>query len=1122
MKLRVHCKVPPRRHFAATNLILVMKLTTLFLLVGILQISAKGYSQKITLAAKNVPLSKVFADIQAQSGFSLLYDNNLIKQTRNIDINVKEASVDEVLTTCLKGLPLTYEVAGKIIIIRAKPGGAAVTPPPPQTVQGTVKDETGQPLFGAVVYLKEIKRGAQTGADGSFTIANIAPGTYTLAISFLGYEPQEQQLTVNNETVNITVALKQAVNKLKDVVVVTALGVKRSERSVTYATQQVNGSELTKVKTSNLVNTLNGKVAGLNISSSSSGVGGSAKVILRGNKSGLQSNQALYVIDGVPMNNTTTNQPNSSYGGGTSYDGGDPISNLNPEDIESISVLKGASAAALYGSQGANGVILITTKSGKAGRLQVNVSSVYTIDKVATKPEFQNNYGQTAGTPTQSWGNKISNGGHDNLDDFYQTGQNWTNSVNLSVGTDKAQTYFSYANTSAKGIEPGNKLGRNNITFKETGHFFDNKLTVEGDVNYVTQTIDNTPTAGFYTNPLTGLYLFPRGVDILPYKNGFEQLNAATNRPTQNWAFPEDIQQNPWWIANRNTNSLTRNRVLMNASVKYDVKPWLNIQARGSIDRINDIYEQKLYDGTSTVIAPVNGAYNYRNGVNTQQYGDLIANFNFPVNKFKVTGLVGTSVRDVKTTGNYYASGQDGLYLPNVFTLQNFKVLNPLNSATMQEKHSQWQSVFASANISYNDWVYLDLTARNDWASNLSYTPDLSYFYPSVGLNFILSQVLTLPQAISYAKVRGSFAQVGNSPDAYMSNPAAYTIGAGGGVINNTKAPFTTLKPELTNSLELGTEWRFFNNRLNVDATYYKTNTKNQTLEIAASQATYYNSFYINAGNIQNKGVEVSIGYDVIRSSKLKWNTALNYSVNDNKVISLDDRVPYFTLSGQSGTSYASQFAKGGSYGDIYGTSLQHDAQGRVMIDASGKPIVQGGDLTYLGNANTKWQLGWNNNITYGNFSLGFLIDGKFGGQVLSVTQAMMDQYGVSKASGDARDAGGVKVNGADPTGKAVSVVDAQSWYAVTGGRTGVSSEYIYSATVVRLREVALNYAIPVKTHFIKGLKVGLVGRNLAYFSKKAPFDPEVTMSTGNGLAGVDIFMPPATRSFGLSLNASF
>ncbi|WP_246197580.1 SusC/RagA family TonB-linked outer membrane protein [Chitinophaga agrisoli] len=1123
MKLRVQCKVPQWRRFTATNLILVMKLTTLFLLVGFLQVSASGYSQKITLAKKNVPLSRVFADIQAQSGFSLLYDNKLIKQAKNIDINVKEASVDEVLAACLKGLPLTYEVAGKIIIIKAKAAAAAPAPQPPQTVQGTVKDESGQPLIGAVVYIKELKRGAQVSPTGAFTIANIDPGTYTVTISFLGYQPQEKQITVGNEAVNIDIVMQQAINQLKDIVVVTALGVKRSEKSVTYATQQVGGNELTKAKTSNLVNTLSGKVAGLSISPSASGVGGSSKVVLRGNKSGLQSNQALYVIDGVPMNNTVTNQPTTSFGGSTNYDGGDPISNLNPDDIESISVLKGASAAALYGSQGANGVILITTKSGKAGKLTVNASSVYTLDQAVSKPEFQNSYGQTKEGSTQSWGGKITNGGHDNLGDFFQTGQNWTNSVSLSAGTDKAQSYFSYANTSAKGIEPGNKLGRNNITFKETGHFFNDKLTVEADVNYVTQKIDNQPLAGFYTNPLTGLYLFPRGVNLAPYKSGFESINLGTGLPVQNWGFNEDIQQNPWWITNRNTNSLDRNRILLNASVKYDVLSWLNIQARGSIDRVNDVFEQKLFDGTNTVIAPKNGGYTYRNGVNTQQYGDLIANFNVPLSgKFKVTGLVGTSVRDVKTTGEFFSSQQDGLVLPNIFTIQNFKVLNPKNSGTMQEKHSQWQSVFASANLSFNDWVYLDLTARNDWASNLAYTNDLSYFYPSAGLSFILSQMVKLPEVISYAKVRGSFAQVGNSPDAYTSRPAPFTLGAGGNAVINTLAPFAELKPEKTNSLELGTQWRFFDNRLNFDFTFYKTNTKNQTLQIDASQATFYNNFYINAGNIRNQGVEISLGFDAVNTGKFKWNTALNYSYNDNKVLALDPSVSYFTLSGNSGTNYESKFAVGGAFGDFYGTVLQRDKQGRVMLDSTGAPIQQGGAFSYLGNANTLWQLGWNNNLTYGNFSLSFLIDGKFGGHVMSLTQAFMDQYGVSKATGDARDAGGVFVDAVDATGNAVNVVDAEKWYQKVGGRNGVTGNYIYSASVIRLREVALNYAIPLENKFVKGLKVGLVGRNLAYFSKKAPFDPEMTLSTGNGLSGVDIFMPPATRSFGLSVNATF
>jgi hypothetical protein len=469
------------------------------------------------------------------------------------------------------------------------------------------------------------------------------------------------------------------------------------------------------------------------------------------------------------------------------------------------------------------------------------------------------------------------------------------------------------------------------------------------------------------------------------------------------------------------------------------------------------------------------------------------------------------------------STGQDGLNIPNVFVIQNFKTLNPINSGTLQENHSQVQSVFGSANISYKDWAFLDLTARNDWASNLAFTPSGSYFYPSAGLNVILSQVAKLPDFISFAKVRGSFAQVGNSPLAYQSNPAVYTFSAGGGFSPNTTAPFTDLKPEKTNSIEFGTEWHFFDNRLSADITYYKTNTKNQTLQIRAPQGSFYDNFFINAGNIQNQGVEAVVRYDVLRGeSKLKWNTGLNFSTNKNKIIELSPNAPEFTLSGASGSNYVSKFQVGGSFGDIYGIELKRDAQGRIMVDDNGNPI-KSSDFTFLGNSNTKWQLGWNNNLQYKDFNLSFLIDGKFGGKVMSVTQAMLDQYGVSKVSGDARDAGGVAVNGVNPEGGTVSNVDAQKWYSAIGGREAASGEYMYSATTVRLREVALGYTIPVKgTSFIRALKLSLSGRNLVYFSKKAPFDPELTLSTANGLSGVDIFMPPATRSYGLSLNATF
>ncbi|WP_142683254.1 SusC/RagA family TonB-linked outer membrane protein [Chitinophaga polysaccharea] len=1096
-----------------------MRLTAILTLVFTLNLSAKTFSQSVTIKGKRLPLYDVFNSISRQTGYEFVYDEKLLEKAPPVNLNMNQASLAEVLNACLNNKLFNYNIVDKTIVISPKvkaaaPSEAAVVA---IDIQGKVTDSKGQPLVGASIQVKGTNKGTVTNVQGAFNLA-ANPGD-VLIISIIGYETK--QVTVGNDP-NIQVTLDIQDSQL-GAVVVTALGIKRSEKSITYSTQQLDGLELTKAKDPNLVNTLNGKVAGLTISSSASGVGGSAKVILRGNKSGLGSNQALYVIDGVPMNNTITNQPIGIYGGSTSYDGGDPISNLNPEDIESISVLKGASAAALYGSQGANGVIIVTTKSGKAGRTVINVSSGFTMSRAAYKPKFQNNYGQDLNNTTKSWGSKIS-GAADNVSDFFQTGNNFTNAVSLAGGSDKAQTYFSYANTSARGLEVGNKLGRHNLSFKETGRFLNDKLTASADVNYMTQKIDNTPLSGFYFNPLTGLYLFPRGVDISPYRDNYEVPDPARNNlMVQNWPFSEDVQQNPWWILNRNTNSLNRNRILANASLKYDINSWLNVQGRGSIDRINDVYEQKIYAGTQATLASKNGGYNYNNNTTTQQYGDLIANFNIPANNLHFTGLVGGSIRDVKTKGDYLVAGQEGLWLPNIFTIQNMKTLNARNSGTLQEKHSQWQSVFGSVNISYKDWAYLDLTARNDWASNLAFTNQLSYFYPSAGLNVILSQLLKMPKAITYGKIRGSYAIVGNSPLAYQSNTPDNTLITGGIVSVRTQLPFTNLKPEKTKSLELGTEWRFFDSRLSVDLTYYKTNTTNQTMEIAGSYATLANTYFINAGNIQNQGVEAMIRYDVLRDTKLKWNTAINYAVNDNRIVSLSPYVDRFSLpGGGSGANYASEFKVGGSFGDIYGAVLNRDAQGRVIINKDGAPSLAGGQIQYLGNANTKWQLGWNNSFVYNNFTLSFLIDGKFGGQVMSVTQSMMDGYGVSAVSGAARDAGGVKVNGVDENGQPVTTVDAEKWYNVVGGRTGASSEYMYSATTVRLREASLGYTIPLKSNAVKALKVSANGRNLFYFSKKAPFDPEQAMSTANGLGGVDVFMLPASRSYGVTVNATF
>ena len=987
-----------------------------------------------------------------------------------------------------------------------------------EVIKGTVKDTTGATLPGVSVQVKGTKIVTQTNSNGAYAVP--AKSGDILIFSYIGFDKKE--VTVGS-TGNIDVVLKSGAQDL-NTVVVTALGIKKSEKSLTYATQQISNKDLTTVKTDNLMNSLNGKIAGVAISPSASGVGGSAKVILRGNRSFAGNNQPLYVIDGVPISNGANSgtTPNSTYGGNSNVDGGDGISNLNPDDIESMTILKGASASALYGSDAANGVIVITTKKGKAGKAVISYSSSFLTDNVAYKPKFQNTYGQTGDGTQDSYGAKFSGGGHDNLKDFYQTGTNWTNSINLSAGNETAQTYISYANTTARGVEPGNKLMRHNFNLRETARFLDNKLTVDGNVNYIAQSIDNTPGLGLYFNPLTGLYLFPRGKDISPYKNQFE-LDQNVGYARQNWFIDQDVQQNPWWITNRNPNFGKRNRILLNGSVKYDFTNWFNVQVRGNLDRTADRYEQDLYSGTQRVLSKENGQMILNNQTVEQKYGDVLASVTVPMKSdFKIDGVLGASIKDVITDGTAIGAGQ-GLVTPNLFIVQNIALNATVSNAkTLPPTHSQQQSIFANANFSYQDWAFLNVTGRKDWSSNLAFTPSNSYFYPSVGLTFILNQLVKLPEAISYAKVRGSYAEVGNAVPPYVTRLVNYTDESGS-VILNTVAPFPTLKPERTKSWEFGTDLRFFQNKLSLSFTYYKSNTYNQFVKVNPPVTTGYSVGYVNAGNVQNTGFEFVLGYNAIKTSDFEWNTSINASRNKNYIVDVDskDGIDQFILTGSGNNSYESHITKGGSYGDIYGSTLQRDAQGRIIIGSSGLP-TRNKDFQYVGNPNPKFQLGWNNSFNYKNFTLSFLVDGKFGGKVMSITQAMLDEYGVSQVSGDARDRGSVAINGVDQAGNPVTSIDPKIWYTTIGGRAGITGEYMYSATVVRLREASFGYTFPIKKSFVKNMRLSATGRNILYFYKKAPYDPELTLSSGNGLSGVDVFNLPATRSLGFNLNVTF
>lgn len=988
------------------------------------------------------------------------------------------------------------------------------------SLKGTVKDAvTKAPIIGASISTPDKSKSTASNEQGEFTLS-IDSNVKTIEVSYIGYATKPVPVS---RTGNFEIFLSANDNEL-DAVVVTALGISREQKSLTYSTQQLKGDELTRSKGTNLINNINGKVAGVSITSSSSGIGGSAKVVLRGNKSASGSNQVLYVVDGVPLNNNSIgSQPGNVFGG--ERDSGDPIALINPDDIESMSVLKGASAAALYGSQAANGVILITTKSGKNGRTTIDFSSSAQIETPATLPKFQNNYGQGMDgsenlNSVNSWGETMAETSEDQTPTFFNTGTNFTNSLSLSKGNEQMQTYLSYANTTAKGLLPENKLNRHNINIKQTANFFDDRLKLQGGANYIQQKLENAPLTGFYFNPIVGLYLMPRSLDLSSYKE-FETFDLATNKYAQNWhslGDSETTQQNPWWIQNRNQTISNKNRLILNGSAQFKVNDWLSLQARGSMDQTHELYDRKVYAGTQSIISQKNGTYNNSNIKITQKYADFIANFNSQItDKIKFTGLVGTSVTDWNTEGNSFNTGSEGLKIANVFVNQN--TTTPLTT-TESNNRRQLQSVFGSANFDYDGWLYLDLSARNDWSSSLAFTDSPSFFYPSVGLSANIHEKLHLPDFINFMKIRGSYAEVGNDLPAYKSY-LLNSFGNYGNVNMNTLTSLAALKPEITRSIEAGTEIKMFNNKVGVDFTYYKTNTRNQYFEIAASEASLFGTYAINAGNIQNQGIELLVNYDAIQNEDFSWNTALNYSKNKNTIISLDDRINEFSLTGEGRNNYASKFKVGGSFGDIYGIDFQRDDQGRILLSDENVPL-KGSEYVKLGNANPQWQMGWSNTLNYKNIGLYFLIDGKFDYDVLSVTEAVMDGYGVSARTGQARDAGKVAIDGVNAAGESVSAVDPQTWYTTVGGIGPVTSNYMYSGNAVRLREVALSYNFKINSKFVKGVKVAATGRNLFFIYKDAPFDPETSMSTANGLSGIDIFMMPSSRSYGLSLNVNF
>lgn len=992
-------------------------------------------------------------------------------------------------------------------------------------VTGSVTDESGEPLIGATVQEKGTSNGTVTDMEGRFELS--VAGQAVLNVSFIGYISQE--LTMKGSTV-LKIVLRENTVVL-DNVVVTALGIEKKANSLSYATDQIKSEELTRVKMPNLVTALAGKSAGVQISQVSSGLGASAKVSIRGIRSVASDNQPLYVIDGVPMLNSTSEQAYSAIGGTANAgnrDGGDGISNLNPEDIESISILKGAPAAALYGSQAANGVILITTKKGKAeGKRSISFSTSLMFDNAFSLPEMQNRYGVSDGI--DSWGECADLPVYDNLKDFFSTGVTSITSLSISHGNEKLQNYFSYANTTGHGIIGKNRLSKHNLTFRETSLFFNSRLKLDGSVNLIQQVSKDKPTVGgFYMNPLVGLYRFPRGEDLSYYRDNFETYDESRNLNVQNWHTAyEDFEQNPYWITNRITSRDTRTHAIVSLSARLKVNDWMDLQARGNADYISDKVRQKFYASTAPALAGANGRYIEMDYQETQYYGDLMMMLKKQWNTFSVDGALGFSINDKTVNSIRYDSKTASLKYANVFNLANI-IMN--GSAALDQKidaRRQLQSLFATVQMGYKEGVYIDLTARNDWSSTLAYTAHekCGFFYPSVGTSVLLNKLMALPEWVSLAKVRATYSMVGNDIPMFITNPSAH-ITAGGEYMASDAAPFKDMEPEMTHSVEAGVEARFLKGRIGLNATFYKTNTHNQFFKLPTLSGDKYAYRYVNAGNIQNVGWEVSLDAVPVLTKSFKWKTDLNFSSNRNKIVALHEALKEFVYGPTSfSSSYAMKLVKGGSIGDIYGKAFVRDNAGNIVYGTEGDykdlPLVEGdGNTIKVGNANPKFMLGWSHLLSYKNLSLYFLIDCRYGGEILSQTQADMDMYGVSELTAKARDKGYVELEGR-------RIDNVKGFYKnVVGGRAGVTEYYMYDATNIRLRELSLAYQLPAswvgKTQVFKKVQLSFSGRNLFFIHKKAPFDPDLVLSTGNDNQGIEVYGMPTTRSWGFSLKCEF
>lgn len=1108
------------------------------------------------------------------------------------------------------GMPMQYASANGNVAPNA------LTQAQGSVVQGTVKDGTGEPLIGVSVVVKGATGlGVVTDIDGNYKI-NVKDKNAVLVFSYIGYTPQEVKI---GGRASVDVTMKDESSVLKEVVV-TAMGIKRKESSLTYSTQQVKASDLNRVQDPNVANSLEGKVSGVTITPSAGGAGGASKIILRGNKSILGSSTPLIVVDGVPMNNSQRGQVGSGANMLTTgvSEGGDALSMINPDDIESINVLKGANAAALYGSEAANGVLMITTKKGREGKVGVNFSSNVTFDTPLTTPKIQNIYGaaidEKAGTlALTSWGDKLSARNNDqllintpmygehfdgtkfennevhlrnragnDLNDFFKTGVTTNNSIALSGGTDKMSSYFSYGNSHSNGMIENNSYNRHTFSFRQNFKLYD-RATIDVSMNYIQTKTKNRPGGGITMNPIFHMYMMPRNIDINYYRNNYRVDNAQwytglqtyfkknsdyfqqdkdgnyvpvsaydkvtekaliEGQPMQNWAYSAQGQNNPYWLMNQNSSVAKEDRFFGNVTGTLDIYDGLSFQARLGMDFSKYESESKRY-ATTWLPASMEtfGRYWWSFSKTTDLYTDFMLTYNKSFGDWDVSATAGYVGHIRKSYGKgtdvnatYYFGDRE--HISNIANYFSTAAGGP--GATSPSQSSDWnKGAVVTGQIGWKEMVYFDGSYRRDWYRAFRQFKDRGtpedYGYFGFGANAIVSNIVKMPEWFNYLKYRASYSEVGNSipGTVFAAGSTNYQTGA---FSASQWATFKDPRPEKTASFETGFEALFLKNRLSLDVTYYNSTMSN--LYLVGTNASG-KSIPMNSAKIRNQGIEATVGYD-FKFGQLRWKTSYNLSYNDNKIL----RTAYDAKTGKENViaTYVGGvqvlYKEGGSMGDMYVTDLKRDANGYYFVSDDGELSMETeSEKTYgkfVGNQNAKWQMGWSNTFTWKDLSLSFLINGRIGGKVLSMTESYLDGYGLSQRTADARlyaeknniyadpcygnNLLGIALN--DGSGR---VVPIDAYYNSVGGVTPQDIErYLYSGTNFRLRELSLGYTFRNLFGQNKNLSLSFIARNLFFIYKDAPVDPDVSLSTGTGLGAFEVFNMPSSRSFGFSLNVNF